>query len=227
MVEPDLRHNRIAGLILVVLTATVLEAFPSRAAGPTSVPDPSLAPALDPKTTAAHGVVTEIIDLVLAELSNEEVEQPAKVKAIELIVFNNFDFRTISRLVLARNYKRFSKDQRRDFEEQFKYYLSRFYGSRLVGYADESVEVRGARLEKRGDVTVTTRVVGGDVDGIEMNYRVRNRNDTWKIIDVTIEGVSTVSNFRSQFREIIRQGGPDELLNMLRQKTSEDAAADS
>ncbi|MCH7601078.1 MAG: ABC transporter substrate-binding protein, partial [Myxococcales bacterium] len=56
---------------------------------------------------------------------------------------------------------------------------------------------------------------------------VRNRNDTWKIIDVTIEGVSTVSNFRSQFREIIRQGGPDELLNILRQKASENAAADS
>ena len=60
--------------------------------------------------------MSEIVDLVLAELSKEGVEKQARVKALEAIVFNNFDFRTISRLVLARNYKRFSKGQRRDFE---------------------------------------------------------------------------------------------------------------
>jgi phospholipid transport system substrate-binding protein len=116
-----------------------------------------------------------------------------------------------------------SETQKRDFEENFKQYLSRFYGSRLVDYADEKVEVKGARLEKRGDVTVMTQIIGGDVDGIEMNYRVRNRNDNWKVIDVTIEGVSTVSNFRAQFREIISQGGPEELLKTLRDKTLVDS----
>ena len=68
-----------------------------------------------------------------------------------------------------------------------------------------------------------TQIIGGDVDGIEMNYRVRNRNANWKVIDVTIEGVSTVSNFRAQFREIISQGGPEELLKTLRDKTLVDS----
>lgn len=211
--KTELWRNRLAVLILVALVSAGGEVSQVRAAE------------LSKETETAHELVSEMIDLVLAELSKKEVEKEVKIKALESIVFENFDFATISRLVLAKNYKRFDKDQRRDFEANFKHYLSRFYGSRLVDYADENVEVKGARLEKRGDVTVMTKIIGGDVDGIEMNYRVRNRNDAWRVIDVTIEGVSTVSNFRAQFREIISQGGPEQLLKTLRNKTLVDADA--
>lgn len=211
--KTELWRNRLAVLILVALVSAGGEVSQVRAAE------------LSPETETAHELVSEMIDLVLAELSKKEVEKEVKIKALESIVSEKFDFATISRLVLAKNYKRFDEDQRRDFEANFKHYLSRFYGSRLVDYADENVEVKGARLEKRGDVTVMTKIIGGDVDGIEMNYRVRNRNDAWRVIDVTIEGVSTVSNFRAQFREIISQGGPEELLKTLRKKTHVDADA--
>lgn len=211
--KTELWRNRLAVLVLVALVSAGGEVSQVRAAE------------LSPETETAHELVSEMIDLVLAELSKKEVEKEVKIKALESIVSEKFDFATIARLVLAKNYKRFDEDQRRDFEANFKQYLSRFYGSRLVDYADENVEVKGARLEKRGDVTVMTKIIGGDVDGIEMNYRVRNRNDAWKVIDVTIEGVSTVSNFRAQFREIISQGGPEELLKTLRNKTHVDADA--
>lgn len=211
--KTELWRNRLAALILVALVSAGGEVSQVRAAE------------LSKETETAHELVSEMIDLILAELSKKEVEKEVKIKALESIVSEKFDFATIARLVLAKNYKRFDEDQRRDFEANFKHYLSRFYGSRLVDYADENVEVKGARLEKRGDVTVMTKIIGGDVDGIEMNYRVRNRNDAWKVIDVTIEGVSTVSNFRAQFREIISQGGPEELLKTLRNKTHVDADA--
>ena len=213
--KTELWRNRLAVLVLVALVSAGGEVSQVRAAE------------LSPETETAHELVSEMIDLVLAELSKKEVEKEVKIKALESIVSEKFDFATIARLVLAKNYKRFDEDQRRDFEANFKHYLSRFYGSRLVDYADENVEVKGARLEKRGDVTVMTKIIGGDVDGIEMNYRVRNRNDAWKVIDVTIEGVSTVSNFRAQFREIISQGGPEELLKTLRNKTHVDVDADA
>ena len=213
--KTELWRNRLAALILVALVSAGGEVSQVRAAE------------VSKETETARELVSEMIDLILAELSKKEVEKEVKIKALESIVSEKFDFATIARLVLAKNYKRFDEDQRRDFEANFKHYLSRFYGSRLVDYADENVEVKGARLEKRGDVTVMTKIIGGDVDGIEMNYRVRNRNDAWKVIDVTIEGVSTVSNFRAQFREIISQGGPEELLKTLRNKTHVDVDADA
>lgn len=171
------------------------------------------------KMTAARTMVEATVGQILAELAAEGVADNVKIKSLEKIVFGDFDFNTMSRLVLARNYKRFSKEQQQEFEDQFKVYLSRSYGTRLLRYANEKVEFKDARVEPRGDVTVMTVIVGGKADNIGMNYRVRNRNDRWKVIDVVIEGISLVSNFRSQFKEIINSDGPDALLARLKDKT--------
>ena len=55
-------------------------------------------------------------------------------------------------------------------------------------------------------MTVKSRIVGGQFDGAEIAYRLRNRKDAWKIIDVVIEGVSLVSNYRSQFATVLNGG---------------------
>ena len=75
-----------------------------------------------------------------------------------------------------------------------------------------------ARVEPRGDVTVRTVVVGGQNDGVEIHYRMRKREGPWMVIDVVIEGVSLVSNFRSQFQEVVSEGGPALLRERLQQK---------
>lgn len=197
----------ITSLSVFALAAGVLGASASRAVDS----DPAIEP--------ARTMVRTTLDLILAELAKEEIEDDVKIKSLEKIVFGNFEFKTISRLVLARSFKKFSKQQQQEFEDHFKVYLSRSYATRLLRYANEKVELGGARVEPRGDVTVTTVIVGGKADGVEMNYRVRNRNDRWKVIDVVIEGISLVSNFRTQFKDIINRDGPEGLLARLREKT--------
>ena len=49
---------------------------------------------------------------------------------------------------------------------------------------------------------------------------MRRKNDSWKVIDVIIEGIGTVSNFREQFREVLSRGGPDHLIEKLREKNA-------
>jgi phospholipid transport system substrate-binding protein len=171
-----------------------------------------------PETKAASEMVRTTTDQILVVLAKGG-EDEARIKSIESIVFANFDFTTISRLVLARNYKRFSEDQQVEFERLYKVYLSRSYGKRLLRYEQEKVEVVNARLESRGDVTVMTKIVGGQADDIDMNYRARPKDGAWKVIDVTIEGISLVSNYRSQFKELINKEGPDGLLKRLADKT--------
>lgn len=164
-------------------------------------------------------MVETTVGKILVELAKEGIPDDVKIKSLEEIVFAEFDFDTMSRLVLARNIKKFSDAQKNEFIDQFKVYLSRSYGKRLIRYANEKVEFKDARLEKRGDVTVMTMIVGGSADGIEMNYRVRGGEGSWKVIDVVIEGISLVSNFRSQFKDIVNRDGPDGLLSRLRDKT--------
>lgn len=163
-------------------------------------------------------VVEDTVASVLAILADETLDTDTRRARIEAIAFDVFDFTTMSKLVLARNWKRFTQEQRRTFVREFKAHLSRSYGTRLDRYRQESVEIVSTREEPRGDVTVFTKVVGGQFDDIEMRYRLRYRNERWRAIDVVIEGVSLIANFRSQFAEVLSKGGPEKLIEELRTK---------
>ena len=68
-----------------------------------------------------------------------------------------------------------------------------------------------------------TIIHGGQFDGAAVDYRMRNRDDDWRVIDVLIEGVSFVSNFRSQFKDIVSKEGPDGLIIQLKNRNDEAA----
>lgn len=176
---------------------------------------------------APRAVAQQTLDQVIAVLGKRDMTSAARVSEIEQIVFGVFDFPTMSKLVLARNWKKFTEPQRKEFVSEFKLYLSRTYGGRLDRYSDTGIEVYGARIEPRGDVTVFSRVVGSEFDGIEMNYRMRERKGSWKVIDVIVENVSLVSNFRSQFGEVISRGGPESLFAKMQAKNAEQRLIDS
>jgi phospholipid transport system substrate-binding protein len=171
------------------------------------------------ETSEARAVVDEAVEAVLAVLREPNLSTEQRRSRIEEIAYDRFDFETISRLVLARGWRQFSEEQRSEFVEQFKRHLSASYGSRVERYDQESVGVVGERLEPRGDVTIQTRIRGGQFDGTAVDYRLREREGTWKVIDVVIEGVSLASNFRSQFAELLSRGGPEEVLRRLRDRT--------
>ena len=179
---------------------------------------PFLAHAQASGSQGARAVVRETVDQVIAVLNDTSVTGNERARRIENIAYARFDFPTMSRLVLARNWKRFDAEQRVTFEKEFKRFLANNYRDRIDGYEQEQVEILAERKEPRGDVTVRTRIVGGEYDGTNIDYRLRNRGNGWLVIDVVIEGISLVSNYRDQFREVISSGGPDELLSRLAAK---------
>jgi phospholipid transport system substrate-binding protein len=166
-------------------------------------------------------VVEMTTSQVLAVLRDGSLTREAKQIKIEEIVYDQVDFVTLSRLVLARNWKRLSKGEQTEFMNEFKRHLSITYGDSIDKYKNESVRITGDRKETRGDWTVMTKVVGGP-GGSEflVNYRLREKDGRWWIIDIIVEGVSMVSNFRSQFQEIMATGGPERLLRLLKQKNA-------
>lgn len=170
---------------------------------------------------APRALVAKTVDEVLGVLETPDLNDAQRRAQIETIAFSVFDFSTTSKLVLARNWKKLSKPQRVEFVEEFKKYLSRNYGSRFERYEKAEVEVLNARVEPRRDVTVFTQIVGSQYDGITMNYRLRFRQEQWKVIDIVIEGVSMLANFRAQFAEVVSREGVDGLLEAMRSRNAD------
>jgi phospholipid transport system substrate-binding protein len=166
-------------------------------------------------------VVESTANSVIGVLNQKELPTDEKRTRIEEIVYAHVDFDTLSRLVLARNWKRFDERQQADFKKEFKRHLSVTYGNNINEYRNESVAILGDREESRGDWTVHTKIVraAGGQDFL-VDYRLRRRESEWKIIDVIVEGVSMVANFRSQFQSILSSGGPDRLLKLLGEKNA-------
>lgn len=163
-------------------------------------------------------IIEEAASDIMAVLARKDEPAEVRVREIEEIAYAIFDFTTMSKLVLARNWRKLDKPKRAEFVREFRTHLSRTYGTRLDRYDQEEVEVYGAQVEVRNDVTVKSRIVGGQFDGAEIAYRLRNRKDAWKIIDVVIEGVSLVSNYRSQFATVLNGGDIDDLIAKLKDK---------
>ncbi len=166
-------------------------------------------------------VVQSTSDQVLAVLADKNLTKEARREKVKAIVLQNVDFDTLSRLVLARNWNQFSPQQQQEFEREFQDHLAATYGRRLDDYHNERVAIVGDRREPNGDWTVQTKILrGGGSNDISVDYRLRQSNGQWKMIDFIIEQVSLVANFRSQFQEIVSSGGPEHLLQVLREKTA-------
>jgi phospholipid transport system substrate-binding protein len=184
----------------------------------------SLATAATPASVRASdtpvSVVEQTTGRVIAILADKATSVDEKRHRVQDVVYERVDFETLSRLVLARNWSRFNEPQRAEFMTQFKEHLSMTYGRNVENYKNEKVTITGSREENQGDWTVKTKIVRNGPDDIMVDYRLRQRDGTWRIIDVIIEGVSLVSNFRSQFQDVVASSGPERLIALLREKNA-------
>src|SRR5262249_14043635 len=151
-------------------------------------------------------IIKQLTDAALAVLGDKSLSTDDKRHRLEDIVYAHVDFDIMARLVLARNWSRFSPAQQAEFVKQFKEHLSMTYGRNIENYRNERVEIVGDQKEARGDWTVNTKIRrGSGVEDILVDYRLREENGAWRIIDIVIERVSLVANFRSQLQEVVNQ----------------------
>ena len=170
-----------------------------------------------------RSVIQRTIDEVLAILRDKSRNEDQRRKDLEVIARDRFDFVTMSKLVMATNWKKLSPDQQTEFVDQFTRFLANDYGKRIDRYHQEEVQITGEQPEARGDQTIKTKIVGGDNDGALVDYRLRQKdgNGNWLIIDVVVEGISLVANYRDQFREVANnQGGPVVVIQKLKEKNA-------
>lgn len=163
---------------------------------------------------------------VLAVLRDKALSHDAKITKLEGMLDERSDFESISKLVLAVHYKQFNDAQKKEFVDLLHRYLTTTYGHQIDNYANETVTVVGGREEARGDYSVQTRIKRSSGQDLSVEYRLRKVEGQWRLLDVIGEGISLVSNLRSQFGEILNAGGPEKLLKVLREKNASGAPAE-
>jgi len=141
---------------------------------------------------------------------------------VDKVVLPHFDFRKMSRLVLAKNWRKLSREQRKDFVKEFRGLLVRTYSTALVeavgkvSQMDYSVKRRSSRR-----ATVKSQVYQqGKPIPIKVDYVMyyHNKKRAWKVYNVRVEGVSLVTNYRTEFRNDMRRLGVNGLIDKIAKK---------
>ncbi len=176
------------------------------------------APAAALDAGQAGTFVENVADRATAVLGGEGNvgEQRAQIRDILL---SAFDLTYIGQLALGPPYRTLSADQRAAYDSAFQQYVLATYARRIGDYGGEQIEVVGAQSAGSQDVKVQTRLVGPRIrEPVGIDWRVRDRSGTPKIIDVEIEGVSMTISQRSEFASIVQQRGVDGLIAMLEER---------
>lgn len=187
---------------------------------------PATSPAVATSGAAAaamspRDMVIDTSQKMLAALkANKEIlkQNPQRVyQLVSEIVLPHFDFTTMSKWVLGKNWRKLSPEQQQRFVTEFRTLLVRTYAVSLAEYKNEKLNYlpMPAPAAAAQDVTVRTEVVRGGSATIPINYSLRLINGEWKVYDVVIDGVSLVVNYRTSFASQIREGGIDKLINQL------------
>ena len=165
------------------------------------------------KSSAEEFLKTNL-DAVFAVLQKNDLSQQAKTSEVEKIVTPMFDFNLMAKLSLGKKYwPALSPDQKERFSELFIERLRGSYLNRLTAYTDEKILYESpVAVEKK--VHMPTLLISKGKK-ISMLYKLYPTQNTWKIYDVEIEGVSIIRSYRSQFNEILQKGTFDDLLEKM------------
>jgi len=153
-------------------------------------------------------------------------EHPGRIyELVNEIVLPHFDFERMSTWVLGKYWRSATPEQRKAFVEEFRTLLVRTYAKSLSSYTDNKLTYlpfRGG--PQQTDVTVRTEVDQPGGFPIPIDYSLYLKGDEWKVYDVTIDGVSLVTNYRTTFANQIRQDGLDKLIASLASRNKQDGA---
>jgi phospholipid transport system substrate-binding protein len=164
-------------------------------------------------------VTLEVLDIVKRDRDIQAGDHKKIIALVEEKVLPHFDFETMTRIAMGRNWRQASPEQKKRLVGEFKTLLVRTYSSAISNYQDEKFEFRPLRAAPDAtDVTVNVRVVQPGREAVAIDYDMENTSDGWKCYNVYVAGVSLVANYRTEFDAEVRKGGIDGLLKSLEAK---------
>lgn len=160
--------------------------------------------------------VNEVLEIVKKDKDIQSGDMKKIYALAEEKILPHFDFDRMSRIVLGKYWGRATKGQQDTFVKEFRDLITRTYSSALSKYRNQTIEFKPLRAQP-GDteVTVKTQILQPGSQPVPVDYTLEKDGDDWKVYDVTIEGISLVTNYRGQFSTEIRQSGMDGLIQKL------------
>lgn len=170
----------------------------------------------------------EVLEIVKKDKDIQAGNQQKIFALAEEKILPNFNFDRVSQLVLGRSWTKASKEQQDAFQKEFRSLMLRTYATALSKYRNQTIEYKPLRSQPTDkEATVKTLILQPGGQPVAVDYTLEKTDGAWKVYDIVIEGVSLVTNYRSQFSNEIKQSGIDGLIQKLVEKNKQAGIANS
>jgi phospholipid transport system substrate-binding protein len=140
-------------------------------------------------------------------------------RMLRQLLATGFDLKFIGRFVLGRNWRKLSPAQREAYINVYSTFFLNTYSARFGGYNGQTFSVLSARGAGKKDAVVKTRIERPGGAPLTSDWRIRANQNQFRIIDISVEGVSMGVTQRSEFASVIKTSGIDGLMAALRART--------
>jgi phospholipid transport system substrate-binding protein len=174
------------------------------------------------KTAQASGITEGLkatIDQVISVVTDPQYKKDRTTRRTKMkgIIFPKFNFLEMGKRSLGNtNWKNIKPEERKAFVDVFGKLLENSYANKLENYSDEKINYVD-EIVKGKYAMVKTEVVRKN-DSINIDYKLIEGSNEWLIYDITVEGVSLIKNYRSQFGKVIHNDSFEVLMDKLNAK---------
>jgi phospholipid transport system substrate-binding protein len=196
-----------AKIVLLFLAVSAGAALQAHAAG------------ILPPDALARSVTEEVLGILRTDKDLAAGNHRKVVELIESKVAPHFEFTSMTKLAMGRNWSQANPDQKKTLTQEFRTLLVRTYTTAFTQYKDQTVEYRPLRLAPdETDVVVKSLIKQPSGQPVSVDYRMEKTDGGWKVYDVKIEGISLIENYRGSFNSEIQKTGVDGLIRSLVEK---------
>lgn len=201
-----MKRQIVSGLLFFMVLGAPMSGFADTTGLPVTQPD-----------QIVQQTITGVLDQLTKNKSQYEADHNKLFSMVDERILPYFDFRKMSQLVLGLNWRQANDQQRERFVKEFKQLLVRTYAIALLNYTDQKLEYlpyTGEPTDKVVIVKVNIKQGGGSPD-IPVYTQFYNGKNGWKVIDISIEGISLVTNYRNVYNDTIKKDGLDKLIQSI------------
>ena len=164
-----------------------------------------------------EGVGQQAIDILKTPIKNLQTRELLFARMLN----NNFDKKLIHRAVLGKASKGASPGELVRFGKAFDKHIVKVYASQLGVYSNQLFIIDKAFNKGKKDTIVSSHIEHETAPPLRIDWRLRDRGNGIKIIDIAIEGVSLLATKRADFGASIKKGGLHSLIIDLETKNAE------
>jgi phospholipid transport system substrate-binding protein len=169
-----------------------------------------------PPTDALKQSVDEVLSVLEDPTLNKPEKKEERRKKLEEVISKRFNFQEMAKRTIGSEWAKRTPEERREFVNSFRTLLSNSYLGRIENYSGEKIHYLKEITD--GDYADIKTEINTGKSQVPIDYKMERGGGEWRVYDVVVEGTGLVSNYREQFKRILRKESFEALSKTIREK---------